>query len=72
MLDDAQPRSLAGLRFHAEHARLVDAVHQLGDVLIAHVPHAIPVLEALGRPASLLREQLAPVFERFLLATAVC
>ena len=60
--------SLAGLRLDPEDARLVDAVHHLGDVLIAHVPQAVPGLEALCRPILILREQFVPVFERFLLA----
>jgi hypothetical protein len=59
---------LAGLRLDPEDARLVDAVHHLGDVLMAHVKQMVPVLEALGRPTAVLREQLAPVFQRFLLA----
>ena len=60
--------SLAGLRLDPEDARLIDAVHHLGDVLIAHVPQVVPGLEAFGRPAGDIREQLAPVFLRFLLA----
>ena len=56
--------SLAGLRLRFEHTRLSYAVHQLGDVLIAHVPQVIPGQEAFGRPAGDFGEQLAPVFNR--------
>src|SRR5262245_490887 len=58
--------SLGEVRLRPEHSRLVDAIHQLGDVLIAHVPQVKPVLEILGRGAWLLFEQLAPDLERFL------
>ena len=64
----AQPGSLAGLRLRFEHTRLSYAIHQLGNVLIAQVPQVVPGLEAFGRPARDIREQLAPVFLRFLLA----
>ena len=64
----AQPGSLAGLRLRFEHTRLSDAIHQLSDVLIAHVPQVVPVLEAFGRPAGDFGEQLAPVFKRLLRA----
>ena len=54
------------VRLHPEHARFVDAVHQLGDVLITHIPRTPPSLETFGRPVWLFREQFAASFRALL------
>ena len=60
--------SLAKPDLGAEHARLVDAAHELGDVGLGNIPQAPPALEACRRRARVLLEQRVPGFERFLLA----
>jgi len=59
--------SLAGLRLLPKHARFVDAIHQLGAVLVTNVPQLVQILEALGRPAWIFIKHLLPFLERFLL-----
>ena len=62
------PGHMPGFASRPEHARLVDALHQLGDVLIAHVPGLVPFHEAFGRPARVFGEYLLPILACLLLA----
>src|SRR5262245_31544813 len=64
----ASTGSHARLRFCPEHARLVDALHELGAVLVADIPELVPFNEALGRPARVFAEYLLPLLPRLLLA----
>ena len=51
----------------SKHARLVDAVHKLGDLPVAEVPETPPISEGIGRCVWDLGLQLVPDVERLLL-----